>query len=456
MEIKNLQSIPAHERGQYLENLENKAKNKSEFSLRIQEGKTSREDLATLLTAARASKSYQKNHENYQFRLKTGSDGSQLLSLKEQGLWSRFKGIFGWGSERRAQERSDAVRYIDSLISKNGDRVEGADYKKFDAIGDHSVLSHTQNTLSGAKLTYQSAKAFQEGLLQRYTTALENAEKSERDAVVNEFKQVVHKLYGFIAADSFVALLKKDSPEGSLYNTDKKSVRAALREIEEQFGAQAAAPKHPEVLSEVRSKNEEVLAELKSNWDPVSVYPEGGGLFPQQCLVDINRQAARLENGTLVSKYGSAAGAGPGYLDQEKEKYIQFFESAVGVSRSAPEFQNMFRNLIRNFNQNAEIAHTNNLMLIGIKAGYSPDKFMLNSNHPRVGMTISSDGENISVKRRMEIDIFLRDENIPLQGVATEEFKIPVKALNIPEKNFDISKVALEPTRTYSIAPAAS
>ena len=95
-------------------------------------------------------------------------------------------------------------------------------------------------------------------------------------------------------------------------------------------------------------------------------------------------------------------------------------------------------------------------MLIGIKAGYSPDKFMLNSNHPRVGMTISSDGENISVKRRMEIDIFLRDENIPLQGVATEEFKIPLAALKTSESQFDISKVAFDPNTTYSISQIAA
>ena len=457
MEIKNIQLIPEHKREQYLDNLSQSARNQSEFKLRIIAGKTSREDLAALLEAARGSRHYQAHRGNYQFRLKSDSEGNQTLSLKEQGLWSRFKGVFGLGAERREQERTDALRYIESLVGVGGEKALDAldsmsRYKQFGALGDQSVVDHVQTFGGNPKMTFQSAKAFQEGLLQRYEGALRVADDEQARALFDELKAVVKKEYGFVAVAKLAAELVENNAEGSRLKTDKQSVRTALRNLELEFGTRADAPKHPQVLSVAKQPAKaEMLADLKATWGAVNDYPKEGGLFPEQCLKDINRQWARIENGALVAQQGSPKVVSPNYLSEQKEKYIEFFESATGLGRDTANFQNMFRNFIRNFNQNADITHANYFLLHGLSAGYKPDNFILENGSPIGGHMMTSDGENITIKRQFEINMYLRNENIPLVGVATEEFKIPIASLNTNETAFDLSSVALEPKRTYSV-----
>jgi hypothetical protein len=92
----------------------------SSFKLRLdQPGQLSPIDVVRLLQHARASRDYQAHGENYQLRLKTDQQG-EYLSLKKQGLWSRFLGAFGVGHERRVQERAAAINLINRTLEPTG------------------------------------------------------------------------------------------------------------------------------------------------------------------------------------------------------------------------------------------------------------------------------------------------------------------------------------------------
>jgi len=99
----------------------------SSFSLRLnREGKLDQAAFSQLLAAARASNAYKANQQHYQFKLKSDSSG-HYLTLKQQGLWSRFKGLFGWGREARERQRADAQHLIrgSSLSEINQARQQG-------------------------------------------------------------------------------------------------------------------------------------------------------------------------------------------------------------------------------------------------------------------------------------------------------------------------------------------
>jgi hypothetical protein len=99
----------------------------SSFSLRLtEEGKLDKYAFSQLLAAARASNAYQANQQHYQFKLKSDSNG-HYLTLKQQGLWSRFKGVFAWGRETRERQRADAKRLIEgmSVFEINQARQQG-------------------------------------------------------------------------------------------------------------------------------------------------------------------------------------------------------------------------------------------------------------------------------------------------------------------------------------------
>lgn len=129
MEIKITSGLPLQEAHDIEMAQLQRARAASSFYLRLNaEGKLDKHAFSQLLTAARASNAYQANQQHYQFKLK--SDGSgHYLTLKRQGLWSRFKGVFGWGRETRERQRADAEHLIrgSSLSEINQARQQGLD-----------------------------------------------------------------------------------------------------------------------------------------------------------------------------------------------------------------------------------------------------------------------------------------------------------------------------------------
>ncbi len=127
MEIKITNGLPLKKAFEIELAQRQRAETASSFSLRLNaEGKLDKHAFSELLAAARASNTYRANLQHYQFKLK--SDGSgHYLTLKQQGLWSRFKGVFGWGRETRERQRADAQLLIRgrSLSEINQARQQG-------------------------------------------------------------------------------------------------------------------------------------------------------------------------------------------------------------------------------------------------------------------------------------------------------------------------------------------
>lgn len=115
MEIKITSGLPREEARDIEMAQLQRARAASSFSLRLNaEGKLDKHAFSELLAAARASNAYKANQQHYQFKLKSDSNG-YTLTLKQQGLWSRFKGVFGWGRETRERQRADAKRLIEGM-----------------------------------------------------------------------------------------------------------------------------------------------------------------------------------------------------------------------------------------------------------------------------------------------------------------------------------------------------
>ena len=129
MEIKITSGLPLKEAHDIEMGQLQRARAASSFYLRLNaEGKLDKHAFSELLAAARASNAYKANQQHYQFKLKSDGIG-HYLTLKQQGLWSRFKGVFGWGREARERQRADAEHLIDggSLSEINQARQQGLD-----------------------------------------------------------------------------------------------------------------------------------------------------------------------------------------------------------------------------------------------------------------------------------------------------------------------------------------
>ena len=275
-------------------------------------------------------------------------------------------------------------------------------------------------------------------------------------------KQAVARQYGARAADQFVAAVRVSTAQGDVYELDKASVREALNKVEIAFGQGAAALNHPEVLQIPPESGAALAADIKVIWDSGGAFPgkpgapagsEPPGLFPASCVADIQRYHATLDNGQLTVERGSGSAADPDqYFKDESEKYIAFFEQGSGVCRDAPEFKNMFRNVIRNINQNFELTLNEKVLRHAMSVGYQPDTFLPegNSDAPTVQKLKFEDGQLV-FDRSHSLPVSLIQENLQLMATMTEKFKLPVEALKTDESQFDISQVAIEPTRSYEM-----
>jgi len=141
-------------------------KNASVFRLRLNNGKVDEDRLKTLFEAARSSKTYQRNKENYQFTVVKSSSGN-YLALKQQGLWSKFKSLFPSTQAARQERRALAADIILTALGRgelDGGRMTLAQAKTFqrDLIDEeHDDGPITMNQLSslGDRLSGQLLSA---------------------------------------------------------------------------------------------------------------------------------------------------------------------------------------------------------------------------------------------------------------------------------------------------------
>ena len=341
---------------------------------------------------------------------------------------------------------------VDSVRQQPADRASAPDYQ---ALRDYVFAGAGAGTLRvkygnhNRQLELGTKGMFARGERHELTTAV--------------LEQAVARQYGARAASQFVAAVRVSTTKGDVYKLDKATVRQALSEVEDAFGDRAAALKHPEVLQLPPDSGDVLAADIKANWvagGPIPAEPaEPAGsepleLFPAQCRIDINRSQARLENGELLIRSGGARDIDDRdqYVRDETEKYIAFFEQGSGVQRDAPEFKNMFRNFIRNLQQNFELTLNDKVMHHALRVGYQAHTFVPDGNGGDTVQKLKFDSGQLVFDRSHAMPVSLVEENLELMATMTENFRLPVEALKTKESEFDISKVAVNPTRSYVMA----
>ena len=116
----SLQKLQPNEKQLFEKNQISQSVSASKFKLRLDNaGQLTVIDVTRLLQHARISRDYKAHGNNYELKLKTDQQG-QYLTFKQQGLWSRFKGVFGIGHETRTQQRAAAMNLINRTFEQKG------------------------------------------------------------------------------------------------------------------------------------------------------------------------------------------------------------------------------------------------------------------------------------------------------------------------------------------------
>lgn len=128
----------------------------SSFKLRLSPNpQVQKYELEVLLKTARSNPRYQSNAANYQFKLKSDSQG-QYITLKQQGWWSSFKGMFGWGREAREKQRTDAMDLINlklgRYIGPTGTDGDYLDLRQNDRLNFANAKSYQTNVFESMGL----------------------------------------------------------------------------------------------------------------------------------------------------------------------------------------------------------------------------------------------------------------------------------------------------------------
>jgi hypothetical protein len=130
MRISNQNQMPQNANlAQAQENIEmERAAGHKSFTLTVTGNppKVSTDEIRRMLSSARGSNSYKANFHKYQFKL-----NGQELTLKQQGLFSRFKGIFSIRTAVREARRADAAKLIGDAFERE-DKKLGAEEKIFE------------------------------------------------------------------------------------------------------------------------------------------------------------------------------------------------------------------------------------------------------------------------------------------------------------------------------------
>jgi hypothetical protein len=267
-------------------------------------------------------------------------------------------------------------------------------------------------------------------------------------------RQVVERQYGARAASDFHALIQEGTAKADVYHLDKGSVRRALEQIEKQYASQSNAPTHPEVFNVPAEGTESVVKEISKTWSAAGPRTAPAGeFFPAQVVADLNRSNITLEGGRAIIRSGGAGAADRDqYIAEQKEKLLTFFKQGSGVGRGEPQFQDMFRNFVRNIQQNFELTLNGKMMLHGMSVGYRPDTFVPDGNRGNAEQTLSFEDGHVVFDRHCTMPITLIRENVELEARLEERFRLPVEALKTSEEEFSIESVIVDPVHAYSIS----
>jgi hypothetical protein len=111
----------------------------------------------------------------------------------------------------------------------------------------------------------------------------------------------------------------------------------------------------------------------------------------------------------------------------------------------------MFRNFVRNIQQNFELTLNGKMMLHGMGVGYRPENFVTDGNRGNAEQTLSFEDGHVVFDRHCTMPINLIRENIELEARLGERFRIPVETLKTSEQEFSIESVIVDPVHAYSL-----
>ena len=347
------------------------------------------------------------------------------------------------GVQINLRGQGDYTRTLDAVGKQSANREGAPDYQ---AIRDY-VFSGAERGVLRVKYGNHDR-----GLELGTKGLFASGERHQLTTMV--LRQVVERQYGARAASEFHTMIQTGTAQGDVYHLDKRSVRLALEQIEKRYGSQSNAVTHPEVFNIPPESRESVVAEISKTWSLAGPRtPSSGEFFPAQVILDLNRSNITLEGGRAILRNGGTDAADRDlYIAEQKEKLLTFFEQGSGVSRHDPPFQDMFRNFVRNIQQNFELTLNGKMMIHGMGVGYRPDTFVPNGNRGNVEQTLSFKDGHVVFDRHCIMPINLIRENIELEARIDERFRLPVEALKTSEKEFSIESVIVDPVHAYSLS----
>jgi hypothetical protein len=200
---RELQNMPATQSlGHELNELKT-AKKASSFHLQTTGTPPSitADEFRRLIEAANQSKKYRDNRDSYYFTM-TESKGRQTLSLKQQGLFSKFKFFIGIDSRGRAQRRGAAANLIKNTFSDAGETIR------------------TKINTSRPELSKDSAVELQKDLMSKGPWAPKSARSKGNMAKDMEDVMHIRKLMaGKIKEETSVEKPVRESEPGELRNS---------------------------------------------------------------------------------------------------------------------------------------------------------------------------------------------------------------------------------------------
>lgn len=111
----------------------------------------------------------------------------------------------------------------------------------------------------------------------------------------------------------------------------------------------------------------------------------------------------------------------------------------------------MFRNFIRNLQQNFELTLNKKLMHHAISVGYQAHTFVVDGNNGDTVQVLRFKDGQLAFDRTQAMPVALIEENLELSATMTETFRLPVDTLKTHESEFDVSTAAVALTRSYRL-----
>jgi hypothetical protein len=308
------------------------------------------------------------------------------------------------------------------------------------------ILGEGENRES---VSYQDALQFHRDL---FTQHDESRLNQTYETVLAE----VDRLYGARGVSAFkAALVDPSDPDSRL--KDQKSLRLAMGAVDRQMSA---------IMSEIQkipqTPEATVRAELKKTWDVAGNYdydrkpgllPEYAKIFPSQVLVDLERSTVSIDqSGNLFIRAGTAFTSAKA-LNNRCETLVAFFEKGSGVSRDKPEFENMFKNFIRNFHQGGIATMSNEVGRHQLSLGLQLNEFNFNGGGSKYAVSIKFNAGAIEWDVSHDAAGQFLTEHNPFSFSVRERFAIPVDALRKSESTLDISSEVTLSERSISIVP---